>query len=293
LSLTGLLFGTELIEILQGLFAPQFDSIFESISLLGSDAVLVALSSMIYWCLDKRRGRTVTYVLFMGAYLNFFLKFLVPWPRPPVEYHIVEKSEIQHGFPSGHAQDSATFWSWIGLDFRKRILPILGMVIVVAVGLSRIYLGVHYPGQVIGGWIIGVAVAGLGMVFLRRLPFRMNEMQAIPQVSFAFVALVPILVAIGLGAAGEVNPIHIGGYLFGFSLGALAEDRYVRFKTEITSAKRILRVVVGSATTGFFVLVLDSILPETGMITGFINAVMRGLTVVVIAPAIFKVIERG
>jgi hypothetical protein len=73
-----LLYGTQLIEILQSLLAPQFNWVFAAITLLGDGTVLVALSAAIYWCFDKPRGRLVTYILLLGAYLNLFLKILVP-----------------------------------------------------------------------------------------------------------------------------------------------------------------------------------------------------------------------
>jgi membrane-associated phospholipid phosphatase len=293
LSLEELLLGPRLIEILQNLFAPQFNSIFAAITLLGDDAVLVGLGAVVYWCLDKRRGRLVTYVLLFGAYLNFFCKILVHWPRPPVELRIIEKNETSYGFPSGHVQDSTTFWAWVSLDFRKWILAALGTVIVIAVGISRIYLGTHYPAQVIGGWVFGLVVAGVGMIALRHLATRNKESTAMIKALFVVAMLVPLAVAASLGATGEANPGRIGGYLFGFWLGALAEARYVQFTTEVSGAQKILRIAIGCAVTGFLVLALQRILPETSLIPSFSNSVIQGLTVALIIPALFSVIERS
>lgn len=293
MSLEELLVGPLLIEILQSLFAPEFNWIFVATTLLGNDAVLVALAAVIYWCFDKPRGRLVTYILFFGAYLNFFLKILVRWPRPPVDLRIVEKKEMSYGFPSGHAQDSTTFWTWISLDFRKRILGVLGAAIVAAVGISRIYLGLHYPAQVIGGWATGLAVAGVGMIVLRHLPPRKNKISVVPQVVFAIAALIPLGLAATLGAVGEINPGQIGGYLFGFSLGALAEDRYVRFTTDVSVERKILRVAIGGAITGFLVLALGPIFPNTSLSSSFLNSVIHGFAVVLIAPAAFTMVERS
>jgi len=292
LSLADLLFSTQLIQILQSLLSPRFDRIFEAITLLGNDAFLVGLTAIVYWCFDKRRGRLVTYILFLGAYLNFFLKVLIPWPRPPVELRIVEKSESSYGFPSGNTQDATTFWTWVSLDFRKRVLAVLGTVIVLAVGISRIYLGVHYPAQVIGGWAIGFAVAGLGIITVKRIPWGGKEIHVTGQVLFAFATLIPLLIAVILGAAGEINPGQIGGYLFAFSLGTIVEERYVRFGTEIRASRKAVRVVIGGVIVGSLVLALDPILPLTYLVSAFANSFIRGLAVVLISPAVFKIIER-
>jgi membrane-associated phospholipid phosphatase len=291
LSLAELLFGTQLIQILQNLFA-QFNWAFEAITLLGDGTVLVGLSAAIYWCFDKSRGRLVTYVLLLGAYLNFFLKILIPWPRPPVDLRLAEKGETSYGFPSGHAQDSTTFWTWMTLDFRKRTLGLLGAAAVVAVGISRIYLGLHYLGQVIGGWIIGLAVACFAMLVLQHIPCRNDRIRAIPQILFAFSTLVPLVIAVVLGPANMVDPGQIGGYLFGFSLGALAEDKYVRFTVNVSPAQRILRLAVGGVLTGLLVLALRPVLSDTYLIPSFANSVIRGLFVAVIIPVVFTRIER-
>lgn len=293
LSLEELLLGPRLIEILQNLYAPQFNWIFAAITLLGDEAVLVGLGAVVYWCLDKRRGRLVTYVLLFGAYLNFFLKILVDWPRPPAELRMLENDETYYGFPSGHAQDSTTFWAWISLDFRRRILAALGTVIVIAVGISRIYLGVHYPAQVIGGWGIGLAVAGVGIMTLRHLPPRTKESSVIAQAVFVAAILVPVAVATILGVTGEVHIWRIGGYLFGFWVGTVAEGRYVHFTAPATVAQKILRIGAGGAVTGFLVLALGRILPETYVVASFANSVVQGVAVALIAPALFNLIERG
>jgi len=123
-----------MIEMLQSFFAFQFSFLFVAVTSLGDGTVLAGLSAAIYWCFDKSGGRVITYVLFFGAYLNFFLKILIAWPRPPIEFRIAEKSETSYGFPSGHAQDS-------------RILGILGVAIVVAVGISRVWATLSFSGN--------------------------------------------------------------------------------------------------------------------------------------------------
>ena len=292
LSLEELFLGPRLIEILQSFFAPEFDQVFAAITLLGDDAVLVGLGAVVYWCLDKRHGRLVTYVLLFGAYLNCFLKVLVYWPRPPLELRMVEKNETSYGFPSGHAQDSTTFWAWISLDFRRRILAALGTVIVIAVGISRIYLGVHYPAQVIGGWGIGLAVAGVGMITLRHLPTT-KENSAIARALFAAAILAPVAVDAIIGVTGDVHLWRIGGYLFGFWIGTVAEARYVHFTAGATVARKILRIAVGGAITGFLVLALGRILPETYVVPIFANSLVLGVAVALVTPAIFNMIERS
>jgi len=293
LSLAELLFGTQLIQMLQQLLAPEFDRIFLAISVLGSDQVLVALTAIVYWCFDKRYGRLVTYILFLGAYLNVFLKVLILWPRPPVELRIADKSATSFGFPSGHAQDSATFWTALSGEFRSRILAAAATIVVLAVGISRIHLGAHYPAQVVGGWLIGFAVASLAILIVRHLKNQDGRIRIGPHLVFTFAALLPFAIGVvAFGTSSEFNPGGIGGYLLGFSLGAIVEDRYLGFSTNIDSMRRIFRIFLGVAITGSVVFVLSRPLPEAYVLTSFINAFIRGMMVVFIVPAVFRIIER-
>lgn len=291
MSIPESLLGTQLIEILQNLFAPEYDWIFIAITLLGSDAFLTGLGAVIYWCVDKSRGRLVTYILFFGAYVNFFLKVLIPWPRPPIEFRIIETSETSYGFPSGHAQDSSAFWTTVSLSFRKWALTALGVVIVAAVGISRVYLGVHYPAQVIGGWAVGSAIAFAGMLTLRRLPVRTSEARIASRLLFLVGALVPLAFAAGLGGTDGINLGRIGGYLLGFGIGSLAEIRYVRFSVQVNCVRKVFRAAIGGTVAGLLALALTRLLPGAHFIQSFASSLILGLVVALVVPMLLSVIE--
>jgi membrane-associated phospholipid phosphatase len=289
LSLSELLFGTQLIEMLQSMLAPEFDVVFTAITLLGDGAVLVGLSATIYWGFDKSRGRLVTYVLLFGAYLNFFLKIVVPSPRPPTYLRLTQESETSYGFPSGHAQDSTTFWSWTAMDFRKKILGLLGAVIVVSVGVSRIYLGLHYPVQVLGGWIIGLTVSFSAILVLRH--YALRPVKLIHQILFAFSTLIPMMVAVGFGLVGDAYPAQIGGHLFGFALGVPVEENLVRFANNVRITKKILRLGMGGALTWLLSLTMEWVLPGNNFVPSFFNSFVRGFFIAAVVPALFTWIE--
>jgi membrane-associated phospholipid phosphatase len=285
-----LLFGTTLIKILQQLLAPQFNQVFSAITDLGSDTFLVGVAAIVYWCFDKRQGRLLTYVLFLGAYLNFFLKVLIPWPRPPADLRLAEQSETSFGFPSGHVQDSTTVWAWITLSFKKRILAITGIVLVSAIGVSRIYLGLHYPAQVIGGAIVGLAFVGLASLVLRHIPYRAGGMNAPTQIAFSLLTVIPLVLSvILLGAVGDAA--RIGGYLFGFSIGALIEERYVGFGTDINLTRKIIRIIIAGVVGAAIIGLLSITIQGTDLSALFLSSMLQGLTIVAIIPAFFKTLE--
>ena len=95
-------------------------------------------------------------IIVLSGVINECLKYRFALPRPSVEHHKIPV--VGYGFPSGHAQMAVVVWGWLGYRF-KRWAPALAVIFLI--GLSRIYLGVHYPSQVYWGWIIGFVILGI------------------------------------------------------------------------------------------------------------------------------------
>ena len=122
-----------------------------------------------------RRALIVIGASFGGWFLNGALKLLFQRPRPDVVPHLREAMSLS--FPSGHALQSAAVYLTLGaLMMRfahRRLTKIYCMVLAgmatVLVGASRVYIGVHYPTDVIAGWLIGLSWALLCWTIERAL----------------------------------------------------------------------------------------------------------------------------
>lgn len=141
------------------------------ITALGSVVVLLLLVSAVSGFLWLQ-GRTRLLVLLMistagGFALNYVMKALFARPRPSVVPHLREV--FTPSFPSGHAALSAVVYLTIGVLLfevvKGRAARLYCLTIALAasglVGLSRVYLGVHYPSDVMAGWATGIAWAGV------------------------------------------------------------------------------------------------------------------------------------
>lgn len=149
---------------------------------LGSFTVLgfVVIAAVVYLALSGK-GRTALFVGFSvigGTILSTGLKMLFDRPRPDVE---AVSRVFTASFPSGHATVSAVVYLTLGLLLAEAIpgrhlkayFIGLGIFMTLAVGLSRVYLGVHYPTDVLAGWSLGAAWAlacwsGYALLFGRR-----------------------------------------------------------------------------------------------------------------------------
>jgi undecaprenyl-diphosphatase len=139
---------------------------------------MVSLTSLIVlgFLLMKRwyhEAWILAFVTIGGWLLNTLLKGFFARPRPAIVVHLVQV-EAQ-SFPSGHAMIAAVFYPAIGTliaeltsDRRmKRYVIAVSLMLAVAVGGTRVVLGVHYPTDVIAGWVAGVTWSLLCLVAMR------------------------------------------------------------------------------------------------------------------------------
>ena len=138
---------------------------FRDISGLGGPIVLglLILATVAFYLLRRQR-RTAIFVAISslsGTVLSVFLKLAFDRPRPDLVRHLTHASG--NGFPSGHAMMSALIYLTIGAliaqstsEMRLKVF-IMGVAVSLTglVGISRVYLGVHWPSDVLAGWVAG------------------------------------------------------------------------------------------------------------------------------------------
>src|SRR5215207_8095507 len=142
---------------------------FRDITSLGGHAVvtLITLAVIGYLLMDGKRGAALLVLASVGggAVLSSLLKLGIDRPRPDLVAHLVEVSTAS--FPSGHATLAAVTYLTLGALLSRvearRSAKIYVLTVAVAltflIGISRIYLGVHWPTDVLAGWCIGAAWA--------------------------------------------------------------------------------------------------------------------------------------
>ncbi len=147
-------FGEVVNEWFQNTF-PWMEWPFKIITFLGDPIVYIIILAIAFWILNKKDAIIAIYVLLTASFLNFFLKVVIQKPRPNVT-----RLTSADGFstPSGHAQTSTTVYGWIMFYFKKIWLYVVIPILVILICFSRVFLGVHYIGDVILGLLIGAAV---------------------------------------------------------------------------------------------------------------------------------------
>ena len=150
----------------QSLSSPAMTLLMKGFSLLGTEFCYLALLPLIYWCVDKRRGLRIGTLIFLSTVVNLRLKLAFAQPRPyDLDPSVGMAKESTFGLPSGHAQATAVLGGSAAPLFRAPWGLILAVVLPLLVGVSRVYLGVHFPTDVLAGWAIGAGIVVLDRFF--------------------------------------------------------------------------------------------------------------------------------
>ena len=148
-------FGISLIQALQSL-SPSLDGLMKFFTFLGTIEFYLLFLTFIYLAVDSRLGIRVLLILITTDIWGSNFKLLFHQPRP---YWVggVKKlvEETSYGIPSTHASDSLAVWGYLAYRLRKTWLWIVAVALVVLIGISRLYLGVHFPHDVAFGWLMG------------------------------------------------------------------------------------------------------------------------------------------
>ena len=226
-------------------FSPALDIPFKILTFLGDKEFFLLLMPLVYWCFDRQAGARLFMLLLISACLNEGVKLLADQPRPfnfdPRVLKLVH--EDSGGFPSGHTQNAVVVWGYLAWRFKKQFLWLLAGFLILIIPVSRIYLGAHFPTDLLGGYAIGALVLFL---FLRLDPsiaswfeqrgalFQLATVLGIPAILVLFIP------------PGHDGLLTAVGALMGVATGMVLERRWVRFCSGGPWSKQVIRYVTGA-----------------------------------------------
>ncbi len=275
----------QILNYFQSIQSHQLDAFFTSITMMGEKYVIIAIITWIYWNMSKKDGFLLTYLFLISTLLNSFLKFAFHTERPYKILDNVQGKRLETGggyaFPSGHTQSATTLYSSIAMSVKTRMFWIIALSLSVLVGISRLYLGVHWPVDVFFGFVFGLLIPVL--LYNRLFKLYDNKKQFM---RILYITLVSIFSLAGLMIL--VNylffemSLDYSGYLklAGVSTGAIFgfifEENKLPFKTEHYNSFKLVRYLLGMAGTIALLVGVKKLLP-TGEIFDFLRYFLVGI----------------
>lgn len=273
--------GLEIVQWVQTLRFGLLDALALLLHTANSGLFYVIVIGAIYWMFDKRLGMRMLFALIIVGLLTLLFKDLLARPRP---YQIVDSGiiplvlESSFGIPSGHASTSLVTWGYFAFCMKRRPITIAVVIYVALMGLSRLYLGVHFPQDVIAGWLLGGVVLGLYIAYVEEV-VTWWKAQSIG-VQLGLPVIVGILAM--LFFIGSIDGLTLAGLLLGLGVAVVIESHYIHFAHVDSLPRRIAQFVLGLIIAVAILegldIVFDAIEPPTYVYVADSDAAITALT---------------
>lgn len=269
---------------------PNAEYFFRFITEFGGTLIYFSLIFTIYWGINKSLAKKLLFVYMASNFVNYYGKSIISRTRPP-ESNWILISASHLSTPSGHAQSSSVVWGYLALKNRNILLWIVSLVIIILVGLSRMYLGVHWFGDILIGWLFGMIILSFVLIFEEPI----NNFVSTHNSTYIYLGLAILgLIVMILSETFlniEYNLGGPGGQLIGLGLGLAIEEKYINFDANANydiTWKVVIRIFLGIILFAVVYLVIYLII-DTDVY--WMNAILNTVTLlvaIVIWPSIFK-----
>ena len=250
----------EFLYFLESLRMPGLNEIMLLITKLGEETAFLAAALIVFWCVNKNLGYYLMSVGFIGTMGNQFLKLWFRVPRPWVldpNFSILEQAReaaAGYSFPSGHSQTAVGTFGSLAAGVNQKWIKGICMAVCVLVPLSRMYIGVHTPADV----LVGSGMALVLVLALKKPVLKNADKAMIP------ILAVMLFMAIGLLLfvekypfpsdvdihnleSGVKNAYTMLGSIAGVAVVYVWDRKKADFETKAVWWAQLLKIVLGLA----------------------------------------------
>ena len=250
----------QILYFLESIRMPVLDTVMLLVTKLGEETAFLVAALIVFWCVDKRKGYYLLSVGFLGTMANQFLKITCRVPRPWVldeNFTILEQAReaaTGYSFPSGHSQNAVGTFGSIAAFTGSGVVKWICIAVCILVPLSRMYIGVHTPSDVLVGSGMALILVGLlkkpvlkGSDAAMNLLLTAMVLLAAAQVLYVELWPFPAEVDAHNLESAVKNAYTMLGSTCGAAVIYWAEKRHVDFSTRAVWWAQILKAVLGLA----------------------------------------------
>lgn len=278
---------------------PGLVELAEGLTFLGNELFFLLLLPLVYWTLDRRTGARLVILFLISSFVNVTLKWFGEQPRPfdyapervvpameiPLEEAMERYDATGEGFPSGHTQNAVAVWGYLASQYRRRWAWIVAAVLMVLVPLSRVYLLVHFPHDLLGGYLFGTLVLLAYLWLQPQIEEWLAERGLGWQLGLTFV-----ITALMLFLTPTEGGLTTAGTFLGTGVGLALERHWVGFESSGGWWKAVVRylggiVVLVALYAGLKATFSDL---EPASVFRVLRYTVMGLWVALVAPYLFK-----
>lgn len=293
----------EFLHFLAQYRTPALDITFQNITYLAQETFVILIICWLFWCSNKRLAYALGFSYFTSGLLIQGLKITFRIPRPwildpgfkPVPSAI--SGATGYSFPSGHTQSSAALFGTFFLCAKKISYRIICLAAIALIMLSRMYLGVHTPKDVIVSFCLSAVCTALSHSCLYKRDVAEGHEQLITIIMSALCILLAAYAIILnrdsiITADYTADCIKAAGAGMAFSAGFYIERKYIRFEQPATRQGKIIRLLLGLMVT---LLIQQGLKPVLGpsLAAGFVRYFLAVAWITILYPLLFRKCEKG
>lgn len=225
-------------------FSPTLDLPFQALTFMGDTEFFLLILPLMYWCIDRGGGARLLVVFLISSLINEAAKVIAAQPRP---FHYDDRvKQLAEGpgggFPSGHTQNSVVLWGYLAYQINKPLLWIISILLLIGIPVSRIYLGVHFPTDLLGGYVIGILLL---VICVRLAPAFENLISRMGIFIQLGIALGMTAILLILQPDKSYYWLTATGTFMGISIGIILERHFIGFAAGGELWRRVFRYVLG------------------------------------------------
>jgi membrane-associated phospholipid phosphatase len=292
------------VELLARHRTPLLTDFFTAMSAMGSEVFYFLLIVLLYVAWDKRLAVRLSFLVLVTSASNTLLKNLIHNPRPFVsdgsyrERWAVSQAQAaqlaaEYSTPSGHAMGAGCFYSYLYASIPRPWVRIAAVLLILLIGFSRPYLGVHYGEDILLGWVLGLGIALIAVQSTSAMQEFWVRRSFVLQVSLAVAGSLVLFAASaaqnGWRMSGQLQGVvAYAGFFTGVVIGCPLERRWVGFDASRGSvAEKAMRFLIANGLISFVLIAMrqgieitgasDSVLRLAMIYLGYAAAAIAGI----------------
>jgi membrane-associated phospholipid phosphatase len=268
------MFQTDFIHFLQSFDHPLIHALMVLISAIGQTPFVILVLMGITFAVDFKKGMVLINIVAWTAFFTVFAKESINYPRPvhadsSLEFSQYEKAKADYstllpvdffeplsdellaetktevfdnlGFPSGHTSAQVALWIGLVFLFKKRWMLLLGISMILLTMISRMYLGSHFLGDVLGGAVIGLFIAVMLIYLVKKTNYLKAKTHDLKSMTLLWLPFFLLFLA-------PFTPHWLSGIIIGVNLAAMLTILKRNFPVfHTTTWKRIAAAVISLA----------------------------------------------
>ncbi|MGE1037572.1 phosphatase PAP2 family protein, partial [Bacillus cereus] len=254
---------------------------FKLVSSLANETLYLVIISFLYWCVSKRKAFHMIVMLCFSGYIGIMVKEFMKIPRPYTYDGIealYEKSAAGYSFPSTHVQLSTTFWGSFMILCKKRIVWIIGIIFIILVAISRLYLRVHWLSDIIGAVLFSV----IAVYLYTKVTMGLSDRK--------FILLQRIILAVSLimyVMTSQVDNLKLLGVLTGSTIGIMLENHFINMNESNDFKMQVVKTVLGLSIMLIMQFILKKVIPDMY----YLRYAVTGNTITFLCPFMFHMLR--